>query len=116
MACVGKHFPGHGFVEADSHVDMPRDARSLDDIWAADIQPFLKLSSRLAGIMPAHVIYEAVDSRPAGFSRFWLQDVLRGRLGYQGIIFSDDLTMEAATEAGGIVSRADAAYSAGCDT
>lgn len=115
MACVGKHFPGHGFVEADSHVDMPRDERSFDDIWAADIQPFLKLSQRLAGIMPAHVIYESVDSRPAGFSRFWLQDVLRGRLGYEGIIFSDDLTMEAATEAGDIVSRADAAYSAGCD-
>jgi len=115
MACVGKHFPGHGFVEADSHVDTPRDSRPFEAIWAADIHPFRQLAARLAGIMPAHVIYDAVDSRPAGFSQFWLQDVLRGRLGYQGIIFSDDLTMEAATEAGDIVSRAAAAHAAGCD-
>jgi len=115
MGCVGKHFPGHGFVEADSHVDMPRDGRDFDVIWQADMLPFRELASRLSGIMPAHVIYEANDSRPAGFSRFWLQDVLRERLGFKGVIFSDDLTMEAATEAGGIVARASAAHAAGCD-
>lgn len=115
MGCVGKHFPGHGFVEADSHVDMPRDGRDFDTIWAADMVPFRQLAARLSGVMPAHVIYEANDERPAGFSRFWLQDVLRGRLGFKGVIFSDDLTMEAATEAGGIVARASAARAAGCD-
>jgi beta-N-acetylhexosaminidase len=115
MACVGKHFPGHGFVEADSHVAMPRDGRDFEAIWAQDIVPFAALAGRLAGVMPAHVIYEAVDPRPAGFSRFWLQDVLRQRLGFEGIVFSDDLTMEAATEAGGIVARASAAHAAGCD-
>ncbi|QID17777.1 beta-N-acetylhexosaminidase [Nitrogeniibacter mangrovi] len=115
MACVGKHFPGHGYVEADSHVDAPRDPRPFDAIWSADMLPFRRLAKRLAGVMPAHVIYEAIDPRPAGFSRFWLQDVLRGRVGFDGLIFSDDLTMEAATEAGGIVARASAAHAAGCD-
>lgn len=115
MGCVGKHFPGHGFVEADSHVDMPRDPRDFDQIWQADMVPFRQLASRLSGIMPAHVIYTASDTRPAGFSRFWLQDVLRQRLGFTGVVFSDDLTMEAATEAGGIVARASAAHEAGCD-
>ncbi|WP_227814618.1 beta-N-acetylhexosaminidase [Nitrogeniibacter aestuarii] len=115
MGCVGKHFPGHGFVEADSHVDMPRDRRAFDAIWQADMLPFRELANRLSGVMPAHVIYEANDSRPAGFSRFWLQEILRARLGFTGIIFSDDLTMEAATEAGGIVARASAARDAGCD-
>ncbi len=115
MASVGKHFPGHGYVEADSHVDMPRDPRDFDTIWQADMLPFRQLCSRLAGVMPAHVIYEVIDARPAGFSRFWLQDVLRQRLGFKGIVFSDDLSMEAATEAGDIVARASAAHSAGCD-
>nr|HQU87261.1 beta-N-acetylhexosaminidase [Denitromonas sp.] len=115
MGCVGKHFPGHGFVEADSHVDMPRDMRDFDAISAQDMRPFHTLATRLAGVMPAHVIYPAVDSRPAGFSPFWLQTVLRGQLGFSGVIFSDDLTMEAATEAGDIVARAEAARAAGCD-
>lgn len=115
MGCVGKHFPGHGFVEADSHVAMPRDPRPFEALWAADMRPFRELAHRLSGIMPAHVIYEANDPRPAGFSRFWLQDVLRGQIGFDGLIFSDDLTMEAATEAGGIVARASAAHEAGCD-
>ena len=115
MQCVGKHFPGHGFVEADSHVDMPRDSRDFDAIWAEDIAPFRALVPRLGGVMPAHVIYDKVAPEPAGFSPFWLGDVLRARLGFGGVVFSDDLTMEAATAAGDIVARAQAAVAAGCD-
>ncbi len=115
MRAVGKHFPGHGAVEADSHVAIPVDRRSYETVWADDIQPFRLLAGELGGVMPAHVIYENVDPRPAGFSPFWLQDVLRGRLGFGGVIFSDDLTMEGASVAGGIVDRAAAAHGAGCD-
>ncbi|MCB1886606.1 MAG: beta-N-acetylhexosaminidase [Rhodocyclaceae bacterium] len=116
MGCVGKHFPGHGFAEADSHVAIPVDNRSFDQIWARDIVPYrARVGRRLNGVMPAHVIYPAVDPNPAGFSPFWLQEVLRGRLGFEGTIFSDDLSMEGATVAGGIVARASAAYEAGCD-
>ena len=106
IAACGKHFPGHGAVEADSHVAIPVDRRSYETVWADDIQPFRLLAGELGGVMPAHVIYENVDPRPAGFSPFWLQDVLRGRLGFGGVIFSDDLTMEGASVAGGIVDRA----------
>lgn len=116
MACVGKHFPGHGFVEADSHHEIPRDLRSLDTIWAEDLLPYRgALGSRLAGVMPAHVIYPEIDPHPAGFSRFWLQEVLRDRLGFGGVIFSDDLNMEGAAVAGDILGRARAAHEAGCD-
>lgn len=116
MVCVGKHFPGHGFVEADSHHEIPRDPRSFDAIWADDLLPYRgALGSRLAGVMPAHVIYPEVDPDPAGFSRFWLQDVLRGRLGFGGVIFSDDLNMEGAAVAGDVLGRARAAHDAGCD-
>lgn len=116
MGCVGKHFPGHGFVEADSHVEIPVDARDFDAVWAEDIAPYRqRLAKQLSGVMPAHVIFEHIDPQPAGFSRFWLQDVLRGRLGFQGVIFSDDLTMEGATVVGDIVARATAAFDAGCD-
>jgi beta-N-acetylhexosaminidase len=116
MGCVGKHFPGHGFVEADSHVEIPVDARDFDAVWAEDIAPYRhRLGKQLSGVMPAHVIFEHIDPQPAGFSRFWLQDVLRGRLGFQGVIFSDDLTMEGATVVGDIVARASAAFEAGCD-
>ena len=115
MRAVGKHFPGHGAVEADSHVAIPVDERSFDAVWADDIQPFRNLASVLGGVMPAHVIFEHIDPRPAGFSPFWLQEVLRGRLGFGGAIFSDDLTMEGASVAGDIVARASAAHSAGCD-
>lgn len=115
LRAVGKHFPGHGAVEADSHVAIPVDGRGFDAVWAEDIVPFRLLAGELGGVMPAHVIFEHIDARPAGFSPFWLQDVLRGRLGFRGVIFSDDLTMEGASVAGGIRERAAAAHGAGCD-
>lgn len=116
MGAVGKHFPGHGFVQADSHIAIPVDEREFDAIWDEDIAPYRHaLGAQLAGVMPAHVIYPKVAPQSAGFSPFWLQDVLRGRLGFDGVIFSDDLTMEGATVVGDIVARADAALAAGCD-
>ena len=115
MAATGKHFPGHGHVAADSHLALPEDERDFDSLWATDIQPFAALAPRLAGIMPAHVLYHAVDAQPAGFSEFWLQDVLRQRLGFRGVIFSDDLTMVGAHGVGNMATRVGAAFSAGCD-
>ena len=115
MANCGKHFPGHGFADADAHVAMPVDERSLDEILADDAAPYAWLGAALTAVMPAHVIYPQVDRKPAGFSKRWLQTILRRRLGFDGLIFSDDLTMEAATVAGGITARATAALKAGCD-
>ena len=116
MGAVGKHFPGHGYAEADSHVAVPRDDREFADIARKDLVPFrMCIEAGLAAVMPAHVIYTRVDREPAGYSRQWLQEVLRGKLGFQGIIFSDDLSMEGAGVAGGIPERARAALEAGCD-
>ncbi len=119
MAHCGKHFPGHGFVRADSHTDIPVDRRSLKAILQDDAAPYAWLRSTLTAVMPAHVIYPKVDSRPAGFSRRWLQDILRTRLGFEGAIISDDLSMEGARHIDGhLASHTDAALAAsqaGCD-
>ncbi len=115
MHNCGKHFPGHGFVEADSHVAVPVDKRSLKAILADDAKPYEWLSTSLSSVMPAHVIYPKVDAQPAGFSARWLKDILRLQLGFNGLIFSDDLSMEGAKVAGTAVDGAVAALGAGCD-
>ena len=119
MANCGKHFPGHGFVKADSHTDIPVDRRSLKAILADDAAPYGWLSTTLSSIMPAHVIYPKVDVRPAGFSAKWLGDILRGRLRFGGVIFSDDLSMAGARVIDGravsYTEAAVAALNAGCD-
>ncbi|MGH8781478.1 beta-N-acetylhexosaminidase [Paraburkholderia sp.] len=115
MANCGKHFPGHGFAQADSHVAVPVDDRPLDAILRDDIAPYDWLGMSLASVIPAHVIYPQVDTKPAGFSRVWLQEILRGKLRFPGAIFSDDLSMEAARQGGSLTEAATAALNAGCD-
>ena len=117
MVSVGKHFPGHGGVTADSHLALPCDERSFEALWQEDMAPFAHLSAQgLEAVMPSHVVYPCVDDVPAGFSAAWLQTILRGKLGFQGAIFSDALDMAAAAAAAGdFVGRAQAALAAGCD-
>ncbi len=117
MKACGKHFPGHGHVSGDSHMTLPEDNRSWDELWDNDLQPFKDLiDAGMAAVMPAHVIYPQIDAHePAGYSKIWLKDVLRERLGFDGVIFSDDLTMEGASMAGDILARAERSFTAGCD-
>ena len=119
MAHCGKHFPGHGFVAADSHVDVPVDRRALARILADDARPYEWLGNTLAAVMPAHVVYPRVDRHPAGFSERWLKEILRGRFGFTGAVLSDDLSMAGARSLDGrTITHAEAAnlaLSAGCD-
>lgn len=115
MASTGKHFPGHGSVKADSHVAAAIDPREYQDIYNNDMQSFIQLQTQLDALMPAHVIYEKVDPNPAGFSPYWIQTILRQELQFDGVLFSDDLSMQAACVAGGADARIRAALDAGCD-
>ena len=116
VAAVAKHFPGHGYAEADSHVAAPRDERPFKEILRKDMLPYRAvIEAGVAAVMPAHVVYPQIDPEPAGYSKHWLQEVLRNQLKFDGLIFSDDLSMEGAAVAGGPPERAKAALAAGCD-
>lgn len=115
MQATGKHFPGHGHVLADSHLETPIDKRDFESILKTDMQPFIALKDKLGAVMTAHIEFPDIDEALPTFSKFWLQDVLREQLGFSGLIFSDDLTMHGALVGGSIVERADLAISAGCD-
>ena len=115
MATTGKHFPGHGSVATDSHYGIPMDERDFATIWQSDLQPFVQCQHLLDAVMPAHVVYPKVDDKSAGFSKVWLQDIARGKLGFDGVLFSDDLSMQAAHVAGDAGDRVLSALSAGCD-
>ena len=116
MEAIGKHFPGHGSVEGDSHHVMPFDRRNFDVIKSHDLVPFRRvIATHLTGIMMAHVIYDQIDALPAGYSKYWIEQVLRNHLGFDGIVFSDDLSMSGAETVGGYSERANASLEAGCD-
>lgn len=116
MSATGKHFPGHGSIEADSHTDDVSDPRPMPEIEALDLEPFAALTEDLDAMMMAHVLYPAVDDRPAGYSPFWIQTLLRKKLGYRGTVFSDDLGMFAAEIAGSLSQRVRISLDAGCDS
>ncbi|WP_461480801.1 beta-N-acetylhexosaminidase [Porticoccus sp.] len=115
MATTGKHFPGHGGVVADSHLETPYDNRSLETLRDLDLRPFVELGAELDAVMPAHIVFPRIDPDAVGFSRFWLQTILRHELQYDGIIFSDDLSMKGADLVGGYADKARCALRAGCD-
>ena len=119
MANCGKHYPGHGYVRGDSHLEVPVDGRGLKAILADDARPYEWLATALTSVMPAHVIYPKVDARPAGFSARWLKEILRNQIGFAGAVFSDDLSMEGARRLDGAsityTEAAVAALNAGCD-
>lgn len=116
MSAVGKHFPGHGAIALDSHLALPVDERTLNEIQNKDLIPFKRLITEgLEGIMPAHVVYPKVDDKPAGFSKIWIEQILRQQLGFDGTVFSDDLSMEGAAGIGDFTDRGKLALEAGCD-
>lgn len=115
MSNCGKHFPGHGFVKADSHLELPEDERSYEALEATDLKPYIWMGQALDSVMAAHVLYPEADSKPAGFSSYWLQTVLRDTLHFTGAVFSDDLSMKGAVGEGDVTQRAHAALKAGCD-
>lgn len=115
MATTGKHFPGHGGVRADSHLETPYDDRSLETLQGRDLLPFVHLANELDAMMPAHIVFPSIDEDAVGFSRYWLQEILRGELQFEGVIFSDDLSMKGADVAGSYADKARCALLAGCD-
>lgn len=115
MAATGKHFPGHGGVVADSHLEAPVDQRTMAELMSRDLKPFESLGNDLAAVMPAHITFPAIDSASVGFSHHWLQHILRGKMGFEGVIFSDDLTMKGADVVGGYSKKSEVALAAGCD-
>lgn len=115
MPVTGKHFPGHGFVTADSHLELPVDERTLEDISNFDIQPFSQLASKLDAIMLAHVVYAQIDENPVCFSPFWIKNILRKQIQFDGLVVTDDLSMQAVTKMGSYADRAVRALEAGCD-
>ena len=115
MQATGKHFPGHGGVIEDSHVQTPEDARNLSELMQSDLVPYLKLANQLGGIMTAHICYPNIDAHLPTFSSFWIKNILRQTVGFSGVVFSDDLSMEGALVIGDLTERAQAALTAGCD-
>ncbi|MFT6408846.1 MAG: beta-N-acetylhexosaminidase [Arenicella sp.] len=119
MVAIAKHFPGHGGVSGDSHDCLPQDGRSIDEIREHDLKPYTALVDEIQGVMTAHVLFDQCDAEIPTYSSYWLQQVLREEVGFDGVVFSDDLTMQGAIDANGdqgsIVESAQRAMYAGCD-